>query len=378
MTNSGGGVPVKVLVMGGTRFNGLALVQELVKWGHEVTVLNRGQSEARLPRAVRRLYADRTNHEQLREVLGPEEFDVVQDLSGYALADVQPLVEVFRGRIGHYLFGSSTVIYARPRVLPIRESDPVDRSERQTEYGRQKLGVEAYLFDQYRTNGFPATVVPLSMVLGPNNMVADREQRMFQRLLLGRPVLIPGDGTTLSQIGHVDDGAVAMRMLMMQPQTFGKRYNLTGRDYWSEEAYVDTFSEIIGVTPRKVFVPAQVMDDIYAGKGDQSAVRKGVPAMNKAGDSAAAVMAKHDPRAVGVRGLIQKLAPNIHHWNDSTFFSVERLREDVGFRPAYTFAAAVEHTYDWFRREKLDESLRFDFSWEDNLIERLHGRNPSH
>ena len=212
------------------------------------------------------------------------------------------------------------------------------------------------------------------MVLGPNNMVADREQRMFQRLLLGRPVLIPGDGTTLSQIGHVDDGAVAMRMLMMQPQTFGKRYNLTGRDYWSDEAYVDTFSEIIGVTPHKVFVPAQVMDDIYAGKGDQSAVRKGVPAMNRAGDSAAAVMAKHDPRAVGVRGLIQRLAPNIHHWNDSTFFSVERLWEDVGFRPAYTFEAAVEHTYDWFRREKLNESLRFDFSWEDNLRERLDVR----
>jgi len=215
--------------MGGTRFNGLALVQELVKWGHEVTVLNRGQSEARLPRAVRRLYADRTNHEQLREVLGHEEFDVVADLSGYALADVQPLVEVFRGRIGHYLFGSSTVIYAKPRVLPVRETDPVDRSERQTEYGLQKLKVEAYLFDQYRANGFPATVVPLSMVLGPHNMVADREQRMFQRL----------------------------------------------------------------------------------------------------------------------------------------------LREDVGFRPAYTFEAAVEHTYDWFRREKLDESLRFDFSWEDNLIERM-------
>src|SRR6202021_613092 len=218
--------------MGGTRFNGLALVQELVKWGHDVTVLNRGQSEARLPRPVRRLYADRTNHEQLREVLGRGGFDGVQDLSGYALADVQPLVEVFRGRIGHYLFGSSTVIYARPRVLPIRESDPVDRSERQTEYGLQKLKVEAYLFEQYRAHGFPPTGGPPLMVLGPNNMVADREQRMFQRLLLGRPVLIPGDGTTLSQIGHVDDGAVALRMLMMQPQTFGKRYNPPGPDSW--------------------------------------------------------------------------------------------------------------------------------------------------
>src|SRR5258708_1755324 len=180
--------------MGGTRFNRLALVQELVKWGHEGTVLHPGQSEAPLPRSARRLYADRTNHEQLREVLGPEELDVVQDLSGYALADVQRLVEVFRGRIGHYLFGSSTVIYARPKVLPIRESDPVDRSERQTEYGLKKLKVEAYLFEQYRTSGFPATVVPFSMVLGPNNMVADREQRMFPRLLLGPPVLRPGDG----------------------------------------------------------------------------------------------------------------------------------------------------------------------------------------
>ena len=269
---------MKVLVMGGTRFNGLALVQELAKWGHEVTVLNRGQSKAPLPRAVRR-HADRTNHDQLREVLGAEEFDVVQDTSGYALADVQPLVEILRGRIGHYVFASSTVIYAKARVLPIRESDLVDRSERQTEYGSQKLKVEAYLFEQYRTNGFPATVVPFSMVFGPNNIIADREQRMFQRLLLGRPVLIPGDGTTLSQIGHVDDGAVAMRLLMMQPQTFGKRYNLTGRDYWSDEVYVDTFGELLGVTPRKVFVPAQVMDEIYTGQGEQSATRQGLPRM---------------------------------------------------------------------------------------------------
>ena len=93
--------------------------------------------------------------------------------------------------------------------------------------------------------------------------------------------------------------------------------------------------------------------------------------MNKAGDSAAAVMAKHDPRAVGVRGLIQKLAPNIHHWNDSTFFSVERLREDIGFRPAYTFAAAVEHTYEWFKREGLAETHLFDWAWEDQLLAHL-------
>jgi nucleoside-diphosphate-sugar epimerase len=41
---------VKVLVLGGTQFNGLALVHELARAGHDVTVLNRGKSEGALPR----------------------------------------------------------------------------------------------------------------------------------------------------------------------------------------------------------------------------------------------------------------------------------------------------------------------------------------
>jgi nucleoside-diphosphate-sugar epimerase len=367
---------MRVLVMGGTRFNGLALVHELVKYGHAVTVLNRGHSPAQLPRSVRRLYADRTNHQQLREVLGGEEFEVIQDLSGYSADDLRPMVELFRGRIGHYIFASSTVIYGPAKILPIREDHPVDRSERQTEYGQQKLNCEAYLIQEYRTNGFPATVVPLSMVLGPNNIVADREQRMFKRLLLGRPVLIGGDGTTLSQIGHVDDGACAMRMLMLAPQTFGKRYNLTGKDYWSDDGYVDTFADVIGVAPQKAYVPPAVMDDVYAGRFESNSGRPGVPDMSKAGDSAAATMVNHSPAAVGARGFIQRLAPNLHHWNESTFFSVDRLWEDVGFRPAYTFDAAVEQTYEWFRREGLAETLEFDFGWEDRLIAHMDYRSP--
>jgi len=96
--------------MGGTRFNGLALVNDLVRHGHDVTVFNRGQSEAKLPRAVRRLYGDRNDHESLTAMLKREDFDVVQDVSGYSIEDVQPLFEAFKGRIGHYIFAGSTVI----------------------------------------------------------------------------------------------------------------------------------------------------------------------------------------------------------------------------------------------------------------------------
>ena len=63
-----------VLVMGGTQFNGLALVHELVRNGHVVTVLNRGKTAATLPRDVRRLTADRTDAATLRAALAGREY----------------------------------------------------------------------------------------------------------------------------------------------------------------------------------------------------------------------------------------------------------------------------------------------------------------
>ena len=48
---------MKVLVLGGTQFNGLALVHELVRAGHDVTVLNRGKTAAALPDGVIFIFA---------------------------------------------------------------------------------------------------------------------------------------------------------------------------------------------------------------------------------------------------------------------------------------------------------------------------------
>ena len=119
---------MKVLVMGGTRFNGLALVHELRRHGHAVTIFNRGQTEAAIPRGVRRLLGDRKDHASMAAVFAGEEFDCVFDISAYTPDDVRGMIEIFRGRTGHYVFASSTVIYAASKVLPISEDSPVDRS----------------------------------------------------------------------------------------------------------------------------------------------------------------------------------------------------------------------------------------------------------
>ena len=331
---------MKVLVMGGTRFNGLHLVHELVRQGHQVTIFNRGVSEAKLPPGVRRLYGDRKNHLQLTEVLGKEEFDCIYDISAYVLDDVRSIVELFQGHTGHYIFASSTVVYGASKILPIAEDFPLDRSERQADYGRNKIECEEYLLTLYRRTNFPITVARFSMVFGPNNNILDREQRMFIGLLQGRPVLIPGSGTTLSQTGHVDDEALALTLMMLNPRTFGQCYNVTGDQYWSDEGYVDTIASIVGVEAKKVFVPDSVMEELW-------------------------------PTLQHGRPLIQRLAPYIHHWNASTLFSIEKLRSHLGFEPLHTFEASVYQTYEWFKAEGLDSKANFDFSDEDALLQRL-------
>jgi nucleoside-diphosphate-sugar epimerase len=357
---------VKVLVMGGSRFNGLSLVQDLHDAGHDVTVVNRGRSGSDLPTSVRRLLADRNDHVRLREVLGGEEFDCVHDVSAYHPADVQIMIDLLEGRVGHYVFVSSTVIYAPTDLLPITEDHPVDRSERQSEYGLHKLLCEDLLLAAHHQRGFPATIAALSMVFGPRNIVPDREERMMARILAGRPVLIPGDGSTLGQVGYVDDQARALRMMMGRPSTFGRRYNLTGSQYFSDDGYVDTIASTVGIEPRKVSIPAALMDDLW----DHRVL------LSEAATPASANMPSGGSRSGGatvrqryvLAALIPRIAPNLHHWSRSVLFSTDRLRQDVGWTPEWTFPAMAERTYQWFGQQPAEERTRFDFSWEDDLI----------
>jgi hypothetical protein len=69
--------------------------------------------------------------------------------------------------------------------------------------------------------------------------------------------------------------------------------------------------------------------------------------------------------------LVQKIAPNLHRWNRSVLFDIDRLRRDIGWAPEYTFPSMVEHTYEWWRRAGLDRTQQFDFSFEDLLLERV-------
>lgn len=355
-----------VLVMGGSQFNGRALVHELIYRGHRVSVFNRGVTPVRWPAGVEALQGDRTDADSVRQALEGCSFDAICDLSAYRPEDVALMVELFRGRVGHYLFASSTVIYETTGLLPITEDHPVRRGREQSDYAMGKILAEDVLTQAWREQRFPATTVVLSMVFGPHNIIADREQRMFARLHQGRPVLIPGDGTTLGQIGHVEDSARAFCDLLLQPVSFGKRYNAVSDDFYSDEGYVDTFAAVTGATPEKVFIPHALMDDLWDGRIDLD-----IPDIQARIETRTSAADRRMMALFNLTKLIQRSGFHVHRWNRSVIYSSQALNRDVGWRPRYSFAGAVQQTWDWYVDSGELARSNFDFGFEDELIRRL-------
>ena len=335
---------VKILIMGGTRFVGLACVEELAKFGHDVTIFNRGVTEApvALPRNIRRLYGDRNDHDALRATLKDEKFDAVVDCSAYLMADVELMVEIFKGRIGHYIFMSSPAAFAPSTSFPIPEDHPGTTIEtpRNKNYGILKAACEQYLVDQFYEHGVPASVGKLPMVFGPRNTGRHREALMMHRLLLGRPALIPGDGSTFSHPNYIPDMAIGVRKMLLNPATFGQKYTWAMEEYYSDDSFADVIGAVVGVTPDKIYMPADVTTEVYQTFP--------YPIMHRSQVAASP-------------------------WYKSNVFSTTKFFDHTGFRQEHTFEAACADTYEWFQRAKIHENYNWDFSHEDAIIKRLRG-----
>jgi NAD(P)-dependent dehydrogenase (short-subunit alcohol dehydrogenase family) len=104
---------MKLLMLGGTAFLGRHLVEAALGRGHEVTLFNRGRTNARLFPGVERLTGDRDGG---LEPLRGRRWDAVVDTSGYVPRVVRQTAELLRDS-GAYVFVSSGSVY------PLRSQD---------------------------------------------------------------------------------------------------------------------------------------------------------------------------------------------------------------------------------------------------------------
>jgi nucleoside-diphosphate-sugar epimerase len=294
-----------------------------------------------MPPNARRLHGDRQQPGVLEAVLAPhrDAFDAVFDNTSYAPKDVQPLVALFRGRVKHFVFTSSTAVYRRSLVQPVLESfrrhDPSDEDPRKA-YGVGKVRVEDLLAEEHARSGFPHTTLRVGHTLGPMSPLASRDPVFFARLEAKRPIPIPGEGLALVQLIHVADVAACMASVIETERSIGQAYTVTGREAATVSGMIHLMARAAGVEARLLHVPMEAA---------------------------------------------RRAQPPLVHWGEaltgSVFFSIDKALRELPWSPRFGLEDGYRDSYEWFVREGR-ERYTFDFSRDDALIAKFGGETLSH
>lgn len=216
-----------VLFLGGTGVISSECARYAAELGHEVTALNRGTSTTHpTPEGVRAVTADVRDTESVRAALGDSEFDVVVDFLSFVPEHVQQQLDTFEERTGQYLFISSASAYQTPPThLPVTESTPLANPF--WRYSRDKIACEELLLAAYRDRGLPMTVVRPSHTYDHTLPPFTGGWTVAERIRQGRPVVVPGDGTSLWTVTHHTDFARAFVGLLDHPHAIGEAFHIT-------------------------------------------------------------------------------------------------------------------------------------------------------
>jgi len=179
---------MRLLVLGGTRFVGRAVVEEALARGWEVDAVHRGVTGA-LPEGARSLTADRTDPEDLARALDDRTWDAVLDTWAAAPRTAQTAAALLAGRVPRAAYVSSRSVYrsmdaGRGEDAPVVDGDAAADA---TDYAADKRGGElAWLA------AFPeALLLRAGLILGPHEDVA-RLPWWLDRIARGGRVVAPG------------------------------------------------------------------------------------------------------------------------------------------------------------------------------------------
>ena len=318
---------MKVCVLGGTGNISTSIVRLLKDIGHEVTVFTRGQGRA-APTGVKMIHGNRKNRAEFEKAMKECYFDAVIDMICFDAEDARSAIRAF-GNIKHFIFCSTVCVYGvQYDWLPVTEEHPLRAA---SDYGRNKAEAERIFLDAYYDKEFPVTIIRPSTTYGPLFPMLRQiawETAWVDRVRIGKPIAVCGDGRAVHQWLHADDAAPAFAFALGRERCIGNIYNMMRKEFGSWFDYHRTAMKVIGRDVEIIGVP---LATLLAAK---------VPNVD--------------------------ICENIFSHN--TIYSPEKLMRDVPeFRPQISLEDGLAGVYGVMLREnKVPDSDKED--WEDSLI----------
>lgn len=258
-----GGEDMRVLFIGGTGTISSAISRKVAMRGDELYLLNRGNRSGQMPEGVKWIACDIGDEDGASKALEGLAFDVVCDFIGFVPTQLERDFRLFAGRTKQFIYISSASAYHKP-VRDYRITEGTALANPYWEYSRNKIACEEYLMRQYRENGFPVTIVRPSHTYSeravPVGVHGDNGSwQVLKRMLEGKPVIVPGDGTSLWTITYNEDFADGFIGLMGNPHAIGEAFQITGDESLTWNQIYGIIADCLGVELKAYHVASEFL-----------------------------------------------------------------------------------------------------------------------
>jgi nucleoside-diphosphate-sugar epimerase len=219
----------RVVVIGATGHVGTYLVPRLVRAGHQVVAVSRGDREPYVPapewRRVERIALDR-EADDFGERIAALGADAVVDMLCFTPASAQGLVDALRPTRPLLLHCGRIWVHGPAARVPVCEDEP---RTGYGEYGTGKVAIEALLQRETIAGGVPSVVLHPGHISGPWPSITpagNLDLDVWRQLAAGEPLPLPDLGLGVLHHVHADDVAQAFERALTRPAAIGASFHV--------------------------------------------------------------------------------------------------------------------------------------------------------
>ena len=320
---------MKLLITGGAGFLGYHVANTLFMKGHQVELLDIADYlEADYPLAVVKHHCDIRSRSALEKLIRENSYNaVVHGAAALPLWRKKDIVETnvvgtrnvieFSWKYGveRVVYISSTAVYGVPTEHPIYEQDPKIGVGA---YGESKVKAEE-VCNKFREKGYFIPIVRPKTFIGTGRLGVF--QILYDWVESGKRIPIIGNGKNRYQLLEVDDLVDAIYLCLTAPRGIANdTFNVGATDFNSVAEDVSLLCEHAGTGARVLRTPAAPI------------------------------------KAALTFFEFLRLSP-LYKWiydtaDKDSYVSVEKIKQELGWKPKISNAQALIKSYDWYLKNK--------------------------
>ena len=265
----------KVFVSGGAGFIGSHIAEELIKNGHQVTVLDdlSGGFQDNLVEGVNFVQGSIVNSDLVNNLFSQERFEYVFHLAAYAAEGLSHFIKRFNYNnnligsvnlinasvntgVSCFVFTSSIAVYGASPELPMTEETPPHPED---SYGIAKLSVEQELKICKTMFDLNHIIFRPHNVYGERQNIGDKYRNVvgifMNQILQNKPMTVFGDGSQTRAFSYIGDVAPLIAKSIEKPEAYNQIFNIGADQPYSVNELAKSVALAMNVEPNIVHLP---------------------------------------------------------------------------------------------------------------------------